>query len=183
MNWDPVDQTVLANEQVIDGRGWRSGALVEQREQPEWVFKITDYAQDLLEALQTLDRWPDEGDVRFPVRPVQSVTSVTVYDADDNAAIVPSENYLLDGQAVSPRLIAREGKWPPPGKRASGIEIAFAAGIGDEAAEIPQPIRHALLLLVAHWYEHRDPLEIGSVGAAIPAAVSDLLKPYREVRL
>ena len=60
VNWDPVDQTVLANEQVIDGRGWRSGALVEQREQPEWVFKITDYAQDLLEALQTLDRWPEK---------------------------------------------------------------------------------------------------------------------------
>jgi leucyl-tRNA synthetase len=60
VNWDPVDQTVLANEQVIDGRGWRSGALVEQREQPEWVFKITDYAQDLLDALDTLDRWPDK---------------------------------------------------------------------------------------------------------------------------
>ena len=60
VNWDPVDQTVLANEQVIDGRGWRSGALVEQREQPEWVFKITDYAEDLLDALETLDRWPDK---------------------------------------------------------------------------------------------------------------------------
>ena len=60
VNWDPVDQTVLANEQVIDGRGWRSGALVEQREQPEWVFKITDYAQDLLDALRTLDRWPEK---------------------------------------------------------------------------------------------------------------------------
>jgi leucyl-tRNA synthetase len=60
VNWDPVDQTVLANEQVIDGRGWRSGALVEQREQPEWVLKITDYAQDLLDALRTLDRWPEK---------------------------------------------------------------------------------------------------------------------------
>ena len=60
VNWDPVDQTVLANEQVIDGRGWRSGALVEQREQPEWVFKITDYAEDLLDALGTLDRWPEK---------------------------------------------------------------------------------------------------------------------------
>ncbi len=60
VNWDPVDQTVLANEQVIDGRGWRSGALVEQREQPEWVLKITDYAQDLLDALGKLDRWPEK---------------------------------------------------------------------------------------------------------------------------
>ena len=60
VNWDPVDQTVLANEQVIDGRGWRSGALIEQREQPEWVFKITDYAEDLLQALDRLERWPDK---------------------------------------------------------------------------------------------------------------------------
>jgi leucyl-tRNA synthetase len=60
VNWDPVDQTVLANEQVIDGRGWRSGALVEQRDLHQWVFKISDYAQDLLEALDNLDRWPEK---------------------------------------------------------------------------------------------------------------------------
>ena len=60
VNWDPVDQTVLANEQVIDGRGWRSGALVEQRDLYQWVFKISDYAQELLEALDTLERWPDK---------------------------------------------------------------------------------------------------------------------------
>lgn len=60
INWDPVDMTVLANEQVIDGRGWRSGALVEQREMNQWVFKITKYSQELLDALDTLDRWPDK---------------------------------------------------------------------------------------------------------------------------
>ena len=60
VNWDPVDQTVLANEQVIDGHGWRSGALVEQRDLFQWVFKITDYAEDLLDALETLDRWPEK---------------------------------------------------------------------------------------------------------------------------
>jgi len=60
VNWDPVDQTVLANEQVIDGRGWRSGAVVEQRELTQWFFKITDYSQDLLDALDTLDRWPEK---------------------------------------------------------------------------------------------------------------------------
>jgi leucyl-tRNA synthetase len=60
VNWDPVDQTVLANEQVIDGRGWRSGAVVEQRELTQWFFKISDYSEDLLKALDTLDRWPDK---------------------------------------------------------------------------------------------------------------------------
>jgi leucyl-tRNA synthetase len=60
VNWDPVDQTVLANEQVIDGRGWRSGAPVEQRELTQWFFTITEYADDLLAALDTLERWPDK---------------------------------------------------------------------------------------------------------------------------
>ncbi len=60
VNWDPVDNTVLANEQVIDGRGWRSGALVEQRELAQWAFRITHYTQDLLEALGTLEKWPEK---------------------------------------------------------------------------------------------------------------------------
>ncbi|HET7848538.1 MAG TPA: leucine--tRNA ligase [Pseudolabrys sp.] len=60
VNWDPVDQTVLANEQVIDGRGWRSGAVVEQRELTQWFFRISDYSEDLLNALDTLDRWPEK---------------------------------------------------------------------------------------------------------------------------
>jgi leucyl-tRNA synthetase len=60
VNWDPVDQTVLANEQVIDGRGWRSGALVEQRELTQWFFAITKFAGPLLDALGTLDRWPEK---------------------------------------------------------------------------------------------------------------------------
>lgn len=60
VNWDPIDQTVLANEQVIDGRGWRSGALVEQREIPQWFIKITAYADELLHDLDQLDGWPEQ---------------------------------------------------------------------------------------------------------------------------
>jgi leucyl-tRNA synthetase len=59
VNWDPVDNTVLANEQVIDGRGWRTGALVEKRKLSQWFLKITAYAEDLLKGLESLDRWPD----------------------------------------------------------------------------------------------------------------------------
>ena len=60
VNWDPVDQTVLANEQVIDGRGWRSGALIEKREIPMYYFKITDYAEELLSDLDKLEHWPEQ---------------------------------------------------------------------------------------------------------------------------
>ncbi len=60
VNWDPVDHTVLANEQVVDGRGWRSGAVVERRKLAQWFFKVTEFADDLLEALKGLDRWPEK---------------------------------------------------------------------------------------------------------------------------
>ncbi len=94
VNWDPVDQTVLANEQVIDGRGWRSGAPVEQRELTQWFFKISDYAQELLDALDGLDRWPEkvrtmqqnwigrsEGlSVRFALNPATTPNSDTALD-------------------------------------------------------------------------------------------------------
>jgi leucyl-tRNA synthetase len=60
VNWDPVDQTVLANEQVIDGRGWRSGALVERRKLSQWFLKITDFAEELIEGLGALEKWPEK---------------------------------------------------------------------------------------------------------------------------
>jgi leucyl-tRNA synthetase len=94
VNWDPVDMTVLANEQVIDGRGWRSGALVEKKKLSQWFLKITDFAPELLEGLNTLDRWPERvrlmqenwigysqgAEVVFPLaEPVVGLESVTVY--------------------------------------------------------------------------------------------------------
>ena len=60
VNWDPIDQTVLANEQVVDGRGWRSGALVERKEIPQWFMKITDYADELLSEIDQLEGWPEQ---------------------------------------------------------------------------------------------------------------------------
>ncbi len=94
VNWDPVDQTVLANEQVVDGRGWRSGAAVEKRQLAQWFFRITQYAPALLDALPTMDRWPErvrtmqarwmgrsEGArLRFPlVQPVAGLDGIDVY--------------------------------------------------------------------------------------------------------
>jgi leucyl-tRNA synthetase len=94
VNWDPVDLTVLANEQVIDGRGWRSGALVEKKQLSQWFLKITDFAPDLLEGLNHLPRWPERvklmqenwighsqgAEVMFPLAaPVDGISSITVY--------------------------------------------------------------------------------------------------------
>ena len=60
VNWDPVDKTVLANEQVVDGKGWRSGAVVEKKEINQWSFRITDFAEELLNDLELLDGWPEQ---------------------------------------------------------------------------------------------------------------------------
>jgi leucyl-tRNA synthetase len=94
VNWDPVDRTVLANEQVIDGKGWRSGAEVERRELTQWFFRISDFAEELLDAIDRLERWPDKVrlmqanwigksrgiEIGFPlVEPVEGIAAIPCY--------------------------------------------------------------------------------------------------------
>jgi uncharacterized phiE125 gp8 family phage protein len=114
---------------------------------------------------------------------VLAVASVRVLSATGVPTVLSASDYVLDGAALAPRLVRSGSNWPVPGKAANGIEIAFTAGFGPAATDVPAPIRHALLLLVAHWYEHRDPFEIGFAPSGIPKSVSDLLTPYRAVRL
>lgn len=131
-----------------------------------------------------LDRWPERGEVELPIAPVQAVTAVRVLDGDGAGQTVSPESYVVDADGAScPARIVPRGAWPIPGRRTGGIEIDFSAGFGDGAADVPGPVRHALQLLTAHWYEHRDPIEVGARGTNIPAAVSELLMPYRRVRL
>lgn len=131
----------------------------------------------------TLDAWPNARELELPLRPLQSVISAKVFAADGTAEVIPSNAYVVDVGGAPPRLVRSGGRWPQPEKAANGIEIEFTAGFGDGAADVPGPIRQALLMLIAHWYERRDPIEVGSRETAIPAGISDLLAPYRTVRL
>ncbi len=97
VNWDPVDGTVLANEQVIDGRGWRSGALVEKKRLSQWFLKITDYAEELLAALDTLDRWPER------VRLMQARWIGRSEGARLNFALVRPEDGIADVEVYTTR--------------------------------------------------------------------------------
>ena len=131
-----------------------------------------------------IDAWPDLGELRLPLRPIQSIGSVRVYDEAGVAQTLSPDTYSLDGAGAPARLVRGRGRiWPPPGRSANGIEVALSAGFGDNPEDVPQPIRQAVLLLVAHWYEHREPLDLGAPTAPIPADVSQLLSPYRSVRL
>jgi len=130
-----------------------------------------------------LDGWPEDGRVSIPLGPLKSVDSVKVYDADDTAQTVSPETYVVDLSSLRPRLVRQAGAvWPTPGRAANGIEIALTAGYGDTTDKVPQPIRQAVLMLAAHWYEQREPV-VFEKPDELPHGVADLLKPYRQVRL
>ena len=116
------------------------------------------------------------------MRPVQSVQSIEIENSSGAATVFDVAGYHVDGRAAPPRIVLNDLAPPPPERSAEGIAISFTAGFGSMAADVPAPIRHALLLLVAHWFENREPC-VGAVSPRIPDAVSTLLAPYRVVRL
>jgi uncharacterized phiE125 gp8 family phage protein len=116
--------------------------------------------------------------ITLPLSPVITLSSIRTTAADGTVTtLAPSAARLDPGPPA--RVIAAASSWPS----AATVSLAFVAGFGPAAADVPAPIRQALLLLVAHWYEHRDPIEIGCSDTAIPQAVSSLLHPYRRPRL
>ncbi|KAB2849261.1 MAG: hypothetical protein F9K44_08500 [Hyphomicrobiaceae bacterium] len=134
--------------------------------------------------LWLFDQWPKVRVAELPLRPVQSIASVKVRDANGNPVTMPASNYLLDGRGNPARLIASgPGGWPASGMAANGIEVELVAGYGSAAADVPRPLRHAILLLVAHWFERREPVEVGEELVTLPDMVGELLQPYRRVRL
>ncbi len=131
-----------------------------------------------------LDAWPGDGKVTLPLYPIQSIDLVHVYDDDDGVTVIAPEDYLLDGAGTPPRLVRRNlASWPRPGRSANGIEIGFTAGYGATASDVPEPVRQALHLLVAHWYEYREPAGCENGSIRIPPTISSLLSPYTAKRL
>jgi leucyl-tRNA synthetase len=125
VNWDPVDMTVLANEQVIDGRGWRSGALVKRRKLSQWFLKITDFADELLEGLGTLEQWPDKVRLmqenwigksqgmrfRFELRqPVGEIGSLEVYTTRPDTIFGASFAAVSPDHPIAQALARRDEK-------------------------------------------------------------------------
>ena len=130
-----------------------------------------------------LDRWPSGDTVEIPLSPLQAVPAVRVKNASGVGVVVPPTNYLVDIASRPPRLVWNQAWRPDPGVAVNGIEIDLTAGFGIGATSVPAPLKHAILLLVAHWYEHRDPVVIGASEARIPDAVTDLIAPFRKIRL
>jgi uncharacterized phiE125 gp8 family phage protein len=131
-----------------------------------------------------LDCWPKTGQVPIPLGPVSAVSAVRVYNGADQAAIVAPNLYCADMVSRPARLACRTGcAWPIPGREVNGIEIAFEAGFGATGVAVPAPLKQAILLLAAHWYEVREPVLLDAGKLEAPLTVAALLAPYRSARL
>ena len=129
----------------------------------------------------TLDRWPADGRLRPRTGPLRSLLAAQVVDAAGVAHAVDLRNFVVD---VAAELIASPGfALPAPGRAVAGIALDVELGFGPRPADVPEPLRQALRLLVAHWYENRGIAAIGDSVAMLPASVAALLAPYRGLSL
>jgi uncharacterized phiE125 gp8 family phage protein len=129
----------------------------------------------------TLDDWPTQP-VEIPLAPVLTLDAVRVATIGGSMLTIDPAFYEVDTTGTPPRLAARRGQaWPMPATRLAGIAIDFTAGHA-AAAEVPAPLKQAILLLAAHWFENREPVPLGA-KAELPAMVAALIAPYRRLHL
>jgi len=143
-----------------------------------------------------LDRWPARRDVWLRPAPVTAVTAVTVYDANGDGRVLAADEYSVDTASAPARLrpaagrswICGDGAWTAvaggpadPGSPLNGIEIDFDAGYGPD--DVPAPLVQAVMMLVAHWHEHREAAAVGAVAAPVAIGLECLISPYRVARL
>lgn len=128
------------------------------------------------------DDWPRDGLVELPVGPIRSVVEVIVYDADGAPVTLSPTAWMLDA-ASAPARLKLLGTGPSPGRPLNGIEIDVVAGFGPSGLEVPQPLRLAISMLVARWYENREGAGFGIVPSAVADAFEALVAPYRVLRL
>lgn len=128
-----------------------------------------------------LDRWPADGRLSLRMGPLRGVTAARVFDAAGNAHSIDVETFVADAAAD----VIASPCWalPPPGRATAGIELDVELGYGANAPDVPDALRHAIRLLVAHWYENRGLAAIGATVAMLPAGVGALVGPYRVVSL
>lgn len=129
----------------------------------------------------SLDRLPRSGRVLLGRHPVREILSVTVYGTNGEAALVDPTSYRLDGNARPARL--HFSSTPEPGVPMNGIEIDFTAGFGEAGTDVPDALKRAILMLVAHWYEFRAHFSAADQPVSLPAGYDRLIAPWRMRRL
>ena len=128
------------------------------------------------------DAWPDIGPLKLPLRPFISLTAIRVFDAGNAAATLSPATYFVDPQPAAPRVLFANAP-PAPGRALAGIEIDMLIGYGPAALSVPEPLRLAIRMLVAHWFEARGDAASDASARQIPAVIEAVLQPFRRLRL
>ena len=133
----------------------------------------------------SMDLEPSLSVLRLPLPPLSSVTSIKYYSEADVETVYATTNYRVDtSESQGGRVALRDGHvWPTDIRYTNGIIIRFVAGYGATAASVPEPIRHAIKLLAAHWYENREPVNVGNIVNPIPLMEQHLIWPFKVLRL
>lgn len=130
-----------------------------------------------------LDRWPRTRILRLAVAPLISVDVVRIRDAEGGSSTVDAGEYEVDTAAVPGRLVLAASAPAPVGRVVNAIEIDVTAGYGPSSLDVPSPLRHAVMMLVAHWYEHRGAVGHDLAGETLPLGFAALVAPYRILSL
>ena len=129
------------------------------------------------------DDWPPDGRVAVAPVPLRSVVAARVYDAGGTAHAIDPAVFVADKGAAPAVLAFAAGTLTEPGRLAGGIEIDVEVGYGSAPANVPETLRQALMLLVAHWYENRGLIAVGQQVAVLPSTIAALIAPYRVLSL
>jgi uncharacterized phiE125 gp8 family phage protein len=129
------------------------------------------------------DAWPDDGRIAALPAPLRQVTAARVYDAAGAAHTISPSVFVVDTAAAPGVLAFFPGTLAAPGRARAGIEIDIETGYGAAAANVPEPLRQAIRLLVSHWYENRAVVVAGNTMTELPAGVAALTAPYRVLSL
>jgi uncharacterized phiE125 gp8 family phage protein len=129
----------------------------------------------------SLDGWPADGRIDVHPAPLRALSAARYYDEAGTTHVIDPQAFVPD--LAGSALVFAPCAVPAPGRAAAGIELDFAVGYGDAASDVPEPLRQAIRLLTAHWYENRGLTAVGQTAAVLPAMVAPLLAPYRMVAL
>lgn len=130
------------------------------------------------------NNWPSNAQLTLPVMPISTITSLKTYNQEDVASEIDAVHYYGDSISTPPQLILRPSRsWIKPARPVNGIEVEVVAGFGPMASDVPEPLRQAILLLVAHWYENRHAACDGQPNHDINAAINKVIAPFKVKRL
>jgi|SRR6185437_140286 len=128
-----------------------------------------------------LDCWPERGRITVRPGPLQALTAARVFDFDGHVRAVDTQGFAPD--AASSMLAFMPWTVPLPTRIAAGIELDVTVGFGDAASDVPEPLRQAMRMFVAHWYDNRGLIAAGTRTVALPSAAATLIAPYRMLAL